>query len=86
MSDIVQIASIVVQVLIFIVAAFILPSVRNTNSELHRVQIELAMLREKMGTMDGLRITIESMRSAIHSMQIRMAAAGMWDGSEDHQQ
>lgn len=83
-SDFLSVASVLAQVLIFVVGALILPTVRamklsveKNSEELHKVQIGLVKLEAQMTGVEVLRANIHSLRNDLHTIQLQMALHGL---------
>lgn len=83
-SEIIAIISNVVQVMIFIVAALILPSVKRTANELHLVQVEMAGMKEKLTGIEALRANLHHTNNEVHEMKLQLAVAGFYSQHPAH--
>lgn len=82
-----MVAMAAMQLGMFVIASFIVPSMRamnvsvtNVTNELHAVKVQLATMETRLSGIDAVRMNVHSVRDEIHSIKLRMAIAGLYEG------
>ena len=86
-----MLAMVALQLGMFIIGSFILPSIRATNTavcnntnELHAVKVQLATMETRLSGIEALRANLHGLRNDLHAMQLKMAEHGLLGPLEAH--